>query len=261
MPSNMGDIACRACGAKQPATHVFCASCGARLAPKIVESNKRSFKRPAFPLFHPRLVVLDKRSGEPERRTWRDRLARLYFNLSLLALLVVIANRGGWVPEAIREPIAQRLATIAFRLPSLSDLVPQPKSSPSSTAAADAAAGTAGSDNGAASLAPQSATIAQSSGSSNPDKDVQILPYRLERVGNQLVAIGEVQNTGSTAVVNVVITFTFTGRGDQVIDVAKTDIGLIEPGQKMAWKVAVPYRSTVTSGGINVEWVSRPQRP
>jgi hypothetical protein len=231
-PPSRDTISCPSCGAPQSRAHVHCASCGTRLAPEVIESNKKSYKPASFPLFHPRLVVKDRRRGEPEVRTWGDRVARLYFNVSLVALLGYVTVHNGWLPASITDGVRARVGTNLSALPTLPNF-------PWQRGLTEVAAGISG----------EPAVLMRAEGASQPDKDVQILPYRVERSGNQLVALGELQNTSKNDAVNVAVTFTFLSRDGEVVDVAK-----------QAWKVTVPYRPSIARGGIDIQWVTRPPR-
>jgi hypothetical protein len=260
--SNIDRITCPTCGANQSSQHIHCSACGVRLAPKIIESNRKAFKRPLVPLFHPRLVIRDRNSGEPERRTWGDRVARLYFNVSLLALMAYGLSSGGWIPPPVQEAARERIGQLTFRWPSMPEWLTQKLAAAQSAEApappAPAAPGTDQVRQAPAGREP--VVVFRSEGSQKPDKDVQIGPYRLERDGDRFVALGELLNTSKNDAVSVVVTFTFYDRVDEVVDVAKAEIGLLPAGDKQAWKVAVPYRASVARSGIDVQWVTRPPR-
>jgi hypothetical protein len=258
VPSNVQRVTCRSCGSVQPPDHIHCSACGMRIAPKVVGSNRTSYKRTGLPLFHSRLVIRSDRPGtEPKHRTWGDRVARLYFNVSLVVLLGLVVLRSGWIPESVTDGLHEHLA----RLPSLPFTMPSlalPGTRPAEESAGSPATPTQRTGESQPGLQPS--IIGRGDPVAQPGKDVQLLPYRLERAGDHLVAIGEIQNVSENSAANIVVTFTFTSATGSVIDVGKDEVGLLEPGQKRAWKVAVPYRSSVTSGGINVEWLTRPPR-
>jgi hypothetical protein len=261
-PSNGDRMSCPSCGASQPADHTYCSACGVRLAPTIIESNTSMFKRPHVPLVHSRLVVTNGTRAEPDRRTWGDRLARLYFNISLVVLIGIVGMRSGIVPAWLVERVREQAGALAIHWPALPSWLARADET-GRVGVAEAPPDAAGSDrgpDGTSGPATSPTVLMRAAGSYKPDKDIQILGYRIERDGNQIVAIGELQNTSTNDAVNVVVTFTFRNASGDAVDLAKTEIGLLVAGGRRAWKVAVPYRPSITSGELNVEWVSRAPR-